>query len=184
MDKAGEERVSLILSSFCCTQDSDIETFLRSRAVSFEKLNKSRTYLIFDEGELVNGLELTVYGYFSIALKVLSVPDNVSNHVRKKLDGMNAKLHGKVQTDFPCYLIGQLARNSNFGRDVLTGSELVGYALRVIDNAVQAVGGRIVMIECHDDERLISFYKGLDFTEISRIPDQGCQMVQMIRRIC
>lgn len=35
-----------ILHSFSCNQDNDIESFLHNRAVEFEKLGKSRTYII------------------------------------------------------------------------------------------------------------------------------------------
>ena len=44
-----DERVNRLLSSFSCAKDPDIEHFLHSRAVEFERLSKSRTYLIFDE---------------------------------------------------------------------------------------------------------------------------------------
>ena len=51
-----DERVKRLLSSFSCVKDPDIEHFLRSRAVEFERLSKSRTYLIFDEDELKTGM--------------------------------------------------------------------------------------------------------------------------------
>ena len=51
-----DERVNRLLSSFSCAKDPDIEHFLRSRAVEFERLSKSRTYLIFDEDELKTGM--------------------------------------------------------------------------------------------------------------------------------
>ncbi len=87
--------LKLLLSSFSCTQDKDIELFLHNRAIEFEKLSKSRTYLVFNEEELItrNITEQSVYGYISLALKVLSVPDSVSNHMRKGLDGFSAKIH-------------------------------------------------------------------------------------------
>lgn len=179
-----EDRIYSILSSFSCTQDSDIETFLHNRAVQFESLNKSRTYLIFNEEDLSSGRQLIIYGYISLALKVLSVPDKVSNNMRKKLDGLSAKLHGEAIANFPCYLIGQLARNSNVSKNALSGSQLISYALDVIAGAVEAVGGRFVMIECHEDEHLLNFYGENDFKEIARDPDNDRPMVQMIRRIC
>lgn len=179
-----EDRINSILSSFSCAQDSDIETFLHERAIKFESLNKSRTYLIFNKEDLASGGQLTVYGYFSLALKVLSVPDNMSTNMRKKLDGLSARLHGETIMDFPCYLIGQLARNSNISKDSLSGSQLISYALDVIAGAVEAVGGRFVMIECHNDKHLLKFYADNDFKDIADEPDNGKPMVQMIRRIC
>ncbi len=46
-----------LLSSFSCTQDQDIEGFLHNRAVDFERLSKSRTYLVFNEVIVSNGVD-------------------------------------------------------------------------------------------------------------------------------
>lgn len=61
----GEDRELLynILSSFSCKEDTDIEFFLHERAVEFEELAKSRTYLICDEDQIskCNNIENNVY---------------------------------------------------------------------------------------------------------------------------
>ena len=41
-------------SRFSCKRDTDIEHFLRNRAVQFEELAKSRTYLFVDDSALEN----------------------------------------------------------------------------------------------------------------------------------
>ena len=173
------------MSSFSCSKDKDIEYFLHNRAVEFEQLSKSRTYLIFNQEEMEtkNITELTVYGYISIAIKILAVPTAVSNRVRKELDGFSAKIHGEQISDFPCYLIGQLSRNSNVSQNSLSGKELIDFAKDVIATAVEVVGGRYMMIECRNSKKLVEFYKNNDFEEIARIPDNGQPMVQMIRKI-
>ncbi|MCD7814575.1 MAG: hypothetical protein LUH20_11130 [Lachnospiraceae bacterium] len=184
MDELEDMELNRILSSFSCEQDEDIEVFLRERAVKFEQLSKSCTYLAFDQDQLQKGYEsLAVYGYISVALKVLSVPDYTSNRVRKELDGLSAKIHGTRIDDFPCYLIGQLARSSSVPKDSITGKQLVDFAFDVISAAVNAVGGRYVMIECHDDEKLVGFYRQNGFFEIARIPDKDKPMVQMVCKI-
>ena len=174
-----------LLSSFSCEQDEDIEHFLHNRAIEFEDLSKARTYLIFREEELLSKdiTEQTVYGYISIALKILSVPEETSNRMRRELDGFSAKIHGECISDFPCYLIGQLSRNSKVSRDSITGEQLLDFAEDVIQTAVSSVGGRYMMIECRDKEKLIGFYHDNDFEEIARIPDEAQPMVQMIRKI-
>lgn len=173
------------MSSFSCSQDEDIEYFLHKRAVEFERLSKSRTYLIFDSEEMMTKkiTEITVYGYISLALKILTVPSYVSNRVRKELDGFSSKIHGEQISDFPCYLIGQLARNSNVERSSLSGRQLLEFACDVISASVEAVGGRYMMIECRDEEKLIDFYQSNDFDQISHIPDDEQPMIQMIRKI-
>ena len=181
--KEGNELLKL-LSSFSCEKDKDIEYFLHNRAVEFEKLSKARTYLVMDEEELKNKEKnLTVYGYISIALKILSVPEDMSNRMRKELDGFSAKIHGEQIRDFPCYLIGQLSKNSNIETNAISGKQLINFALDIIAASVDAVGGRYMMIECRDKEKLLRFYKDNYFTEIARIPDDNQPMVQMIRKI-
>lgn len=176
-----------ILSSFSCVQDKDIESFLHNRAVEFEKLSKARTYLICDADQLLaDGFcmdRLIIYGYVSIALKVLSVPDEVSNRKRKEIDGLSAKIHGEQIKDFSCYLIGQLSRNSNVAHDSISGADLLQASYDVIAAAIDAVGGRYVMIECHEEQKLMDFYSANGFEEISRVADENRPMVQMIRKI-
>ena len=112
-----------ILSSFSCIQDEDIQNFLHNRAIDFEKLLKSRTYLVIDEQQFEHAdfklKNLIIYGYISLAVKVFTVPETTSNRQRQQLDGFSAKEHGKQISNFPCYLIGQLARNSNVPKEIL-----------------------------------------------------------------
>lgn len=186
MENAKEDRVEKILSSFSCAQDHDIESFLRQRATKFEKLYKSRTYLVVDQDQLLSDqpVELTIYGYFSLALKVLAAPENLSNRQRLSLDGFSSKMNNLPVSLFPCYLIGQLSRNSNVPKDAISGDELINLACSIIDNSVDAVGGRIILVECHPNQKLINFYKHNGFSEIARIPDDQKPMVQMIKRTC
>lgn len=174
----------MLLSSFECNLDYDIEYFLKNRAVSYENLSKSRTYLILDEDEVVNKKisELTVLGYIALALKVLTVPTETSNRMRKEIDGLSAKIHGEQITAFPVYLIGQLGRNTKVSKNVITGSQLIDYAFDVLQPAVNAVGGRYILIECHDRKELILFYEKNDFISFAKIPDQENDMVQMLRK--
>ena len=184
MENMDEDRVDEILSSFSCAKDPDIESFIHHRAVEFEKLYKARTYLVLDQNQLESNPSdnLIIYGYISLALKVLTVPDDLSNRKRMSLDGFSSKINGQPISLFPCYLIGQLSRNSNVPKDSLTGDDLIGFACDIIENSVKAVGGRLILIECHPDEKLINFYKHNGFSEIARIPDSGKPMVQMIRK--
>lgn len=175
-------RLQQILASFSCEQDVDIASFLYSKAVAFERLSKSRTYLIVDEISLKEGT-FTILGYFSIALKSLSIPETLSNRARKELDGFSGKLHGNPIQSIPCYLIGQLARNSLTDAKILTGNAILDLAYDTISAAVNLVGGRYIMIECRNIQSLIQFYKRNHFIEISNISDGTVSMVQMIRKI-
>ena len=61
-------------------------------------------------------------------------------------------------TDIPCYLIGQLARNDGVTHDQLAGCDLIEEAHRIIMESVNSVGERIMMIECHNEQKLLNFY--------------------------
>lgn len=180
--KGNDELLLQILSSFSCKQDSDIESFLHNRAVEFEIISKSRTYLIIDEECLHNGSFL-ILGYFSLAVKTLSIPEELSNRARKELDGFSGKFHGEPIQNIPCYLIGQLAKNSAIKNTPLSGSNILNMAYDTIAAAVALVGGRYMMIECHTEPKLIKFYQDNLFNEITRIADGNVPMVQMIRKI-
>lgn len=103
--------------------------------------------------------------------------------MRKELDGFSAKIHGEKIRDFPCYLIGQLSKNSNITENAISGKMLIDFACDIIAASVEAVDGRYIMIECRDSEKLIRFYENNSFKEIARIPDNSQPMVQMLRKI-
>ena len=176
-----------LLSSFRCINDYDIQNFLKSKAIEFERISKSRTYLIVDKEQLQNSDitldKIIIYGYISLAVKVLAVPENASNRLRKQLDGFSAKQHGKPISHFPCYLIGQLARNSDVPKSSISGTDLLNFAYDIIGTAVEAVGGRYVLIECNNNEKLLKFYSDNDFSEINRENHEDRIMVQMIHKV-
>lgn len=179
------QKLTDLLSSFSCSQDKDIEDFLHNRSIDFERVNKSRTYILCDNDILRKEDRLVILGYFSVALKVLNLKEDVSNQTRKKLDGISAKLRGDVINAFPCYLIGQLAKNSIIPHEQsIGGAELIEQAISVIRSAEKLVGGRCVLIECHDNPKLVRFYNDNGFKELCRIPFGDITMVQMIRTLC
>lgn len=180
--KGDETILDSILSSFCCEQDPDIENFLQNRAVMFENLSKSRTYLICDEQSLYND-KFVILGYFTLALKVLHIPDKTSNNKRKQLDGYSYKINGLTVNHIPCYLIGQLARNSAVSRQSISGADIIKKAYKIIGTVHTFVGGRYILIECYNKEKLIRFYKDNLFDEFSYIPSKDVPMVQMVRKI-
>lgn len=172
-----------ILSSFSCEKDPDLEFFLARKAVDFEVLMRSRTYLIFDTIAMKNNGILKLLGYFTISLKVLDIPDGLKTDEIVSLDGKYAKFHGEPIKSLPCYLIGQLGRNDCANHDQLSGKEILEEALRVIRQSHDAVGGRIVLIECKESEKLKGFYESNGF-ESFRVDTSGKhRMIQMIYRL-
>jgi len=152
-----------------------VEKFLKERAIAFERMGKSRTFLIFDEDEE----EFKVLGYFSLALQVLKIPESFSNRKIKELDGFNAKIYGGRILEFPAILIGQLAKNDLY-KDRLSGFKLMQYCLSTLLDGQMRLGGRIVMLECKDIPYLISFYEQFGFIKLER-DYQGGDLIQLIK---
>ena len=186
-DNTGEDiqHLRTLLSSYSCKLDKDIEVFLHDRAIDFECISKTRTYLLCDNNFLCAEGKFVILGYFSIALSVLDIPENVSNRTRKKLDGLSAKKHGNIINSIPCYLIGQLAKNSTIPKELsISGTELLYHAFSVIRSAESIIGGRCILIECHNDPKLIKFYEDNNFEIFENIPFDNAPMVQMLRPLC
>ena len=54
MAEGTPEVLNRILSAFLCKKDKDIEYFLHHKAVEFEQLSKSRTYIICDQQQIMD----------------------------------------------------------------------------------------------------------------------------------
>lgn len=153
--KLGEDDLVQILSEFSCERNSDVEKFLKNRAIEFTKKNQSVTYLVFsvEDGELL--------GYFTIALKPLTVRgETVSNTVKRKLLRIS-ELDEETQTyTMSAYLIGQLGKNFANGADKrITGEELLEAAWNKIEEIQYRAGGVVTFLEANNEEKLLDFYK-------------------------
>ena len=151
------------ISIFACGKDIDIENFLKYRAIAFEKLGKSRTFLIFDEDEE----EFKVSAYFTLALQFLKIPETLSNRKIKEFDGFNAKLNGELITEFPAILIGQVGKNDLY-EDAIAGYDIMQLCLNTVLDGQMRLGGRIILLECKDVPYLIEFYNQFGFQSLKK----------------
>ena len=152
----GDTVIESYVANFYCSKDLDIEDFLKRKAVLFEKLGKSRTFLVVDE-------DFDIIGYFSLALSILDIPQILSNRKRKDMDGLSAKRKGELFEKIPSILIGQLAKNDLYiGK--FSGNGLLEICLSKILEGQKILGGRIIMVECKKRPELINFYEHADFT--------------------
>ena len=80
IETLGEDQCKQLFASFLCPLDYDIEYFLKDKAIIFQKMGVSRTYLVYtsykDDQVLV--------GYFSLAFKAVVIRKNVNKTMRKK----------------------------------------------------------------------------------------------------
>jgi len=160
LDEHDEEKVKTLLDTFSCSKNSDVENFLKNSAILFEKLNKSRTYLIFKKGTA------DILAYFTLTISIKIVDENVSKKTLKRLNGMS-----KEKKEFPVYLIGQLGKNDKFWNEI-EGKEILQEAIDTRCNANELVGGRVILVETLNNEKLIKFYEGNGFKILQKRVDK------------
>jgi len=168
--EAGREQKFLkAIENFNC-QDKEVENFLRNQALEFDKRNKSRTYLLIDEN--VDN-EIIIWGYYTLTLKSLKFNDELSKSKIKKIDGFRVDA---VETE--SILIGQLGKDYKY-RNKISGSAILDYAVDDIYEVHKKVGGRIVFLECADNEKVVKFYQDNGFAFLQNSKDG--EYLQMIR---
>jgi hypothetical protein len=179
-EEIGEDRGAYLLSSFCCPQNTDIEKFLRIKAVGFSRQGIAATYAVIVPGDGSN----TIVGYFSLANKVILVDPAaaINSDWRRRFEKF-----GKFQEETGCYLlavplIGQLGKNFAGGADrQISGNELIAYAEEKIRVTQRIIGGKMVYVECTNEKALVSFYESNGYHIINhRQSDEG-DLLQMIK---
>jgi len=165
-----EASIASKLTGFDCRLDSDIEKFLRVRAIPYEKAHKCRTYIIVDGGFIKE--DPRILAYISVAISNMKIKSHVSKTMNKKLVGM-------FQNDeAPCYLIGQLGKNDRY-YDEIEGRELVNLAMDIIRIGQRAVGGRFVRVDTKKNDRLNRFYEENNFKIVQNDDKSG--LIQFVR---
>jgi hypothetical protein len=168
-----EQDIIDAISNFSC-KDKDVESFLKSRAIDFERRNKSRSYLILDNDKLVNG-EFIVLAYFTLSLKSLEFRDTLSKSKIKEIDGFSKEVKGVAIA-----LVGQLGKDENFARN-MSGKEILNICMDFIFQVQTLIGGRHVLIECQDHDKIVDFYRNNSFEFLQT--DKSDNYLQMVRRI-
>lgn len=150
----------MLNESFSCNLNTDVETFLKNKAIRFEKSSNSKTYLILNDE---NG---EILAYFSLSFKSISLDTTkISGTEIKKLDGMS-----KNAKNIKVFLIGQLGKNSQIKNNCLNLKIIFSEIYGVISQVQSLIGGRVIILECENHPKLISLYeshgyKSIDITE-------------------
>lgn len=129
-------------------------------------------------------------GYFTIALKPLSVRgETVSNTMKKKLLRIS-ELDDNLDTyTMSAYLIAQLGKNyTNGANKKITGKELIELAWTVIEDAQYMLGGIVVFLEAENAKKLLSFYRDNRFSQFDTRPtasntNEVHELIQLLRLI-
>ena len=189
LDSVGEIKTKDILSQFKSLHDystsnrNDVEFFLHVKAIDFEKMALSTTYLVFSE--YLN--ENILVGYFSLANKPLLMSkknySKLSNNQRRLLcqNGSRTESGGyRVNS----YLIGQLGKN--FSEEALKtkaidGTQLLTLAYDKVFEAKQLINARFVWLECQNIPKLIKFYSDFGFKEVIGYESENNMKVMIMK---
>ncbi|HJC63218.1 MAG TPA: N-acetyltransferase [Candidatus Blautia merdavium] len=165
LDTYGEDKLQAVLSCFICPQNTDVENFIQSKAITFARQRLAMTYLIYsamDNPELV--------GYFTLANKFVSIDGNaLSKTLQKRISKFSQydKEFDRFLVSMP--LIAQLGRN--FNPSLLTsipGQDLLAIACRKVQEAQFIIGGKAVYIECASNPKLFDFYSASQFVQFGQ----------------
>ena len=129
-----------------------------------EKRDRCRTYLYYDEELLEKEEQFRVVGFFSLGLKTLQVPaiSSMSKTLKKRLGNLS-----DTEDNLVTFLIGQLGRNSLYPREILNGHDMLQDCYDLISNARNAVGGRIILLECKPADKLCRYYEDEGYIDIT-----------------
>ena len=163
----GEDELRAFVKGYSCPLNPDVENFLTHTAINNQRIGISRTNLVY----AITDAGRVLVGYYSLALQVLDLDRITSKSLRKKITGFKRenKLGAAV------YLIGQMGKNFHNGANkLISGQEIFLLAMQDILKAQQIVGGRIVVVECKNDDKLRKFYEEtLGFQLIDTADDES-----------
>lgn len=167
-----KEAVKGILNTFDCLNNSDVDRFLKEKALTFDEQSLSKTHLVFTSYKS----KMVLVGYYTLAIKHFVVKNSVlkSNSGKNINSRLRHRINKFAQCDFEtgqyvisAPLIGQLGKNDNYA-DLISGDVLLQYACDKVKEIQTAAGGRIVYLECEDKPALIEFYSRNGFYNFGR----------------
>jgi len=185
-----EEELSAFLYSFetisaqYIVGADDVQNFLRTKAIQFEKMDLARTYFVMSTYQSVP----LIAGYFAISNKPLSISKRnfatLSKNARKRLMGIGYKTE-QESYEISGYLLGQLGKNySSAARkaNTITGDELLTLSYAEIKKAHELIGGRILYLECENHYKVEEFYIKNGFSKIEQFKSVNGQSI-MVKKL-
>ena len=176
----GEAVLSSTLSSFAVPLNSEVEEFIRKKALQATKLKSSISYLVIDE-DLAD-----VVGYFTLLVKPFTIQSASLSSKNRRLIARFAEENTEAG-DYTAsvYLIAQIGKNYAIEEPLqISGGDLLNMALDKLRAAQDLVGGKLVLVEREADRaKLLEFYNANGFKSWNGRYDKKDQVQydQMIR---
>lgn len=183
MREASAQQADILLSEaldmFRCSKDADIESFLREKAIEFEKRGFCTVYLILDEEAFGKG-DISVQAYFTLSHKSIIFDPDVSRSLRGKIaTHRNADMAHFV-------LIGQLGKyisSDDTGKEYvadISSESILNDAFDMISKASDIIVCRGVLVECSPEEKVHHIYENYGFTYLQN-DDEHYQFYKRLR---
>lgn len=178
IEASGESTAKLLLSTFSSC-NNDVNHFVQYDAVEFALKKVAVTYIVASDDE--------VLGIFTLANKNVTIPvAGLSKTQEKRLKRFATMDSDKEKYTAPAILIAQFSKNANVENDrAMKGVELMDIALAVVRRVQDAVGGKLVWLECESDNQVaIDFYSRdeVGFKEFARRESsEGPVYIQMLK---
>lgn len=157
-----------MLSGFSCPLNKDVETFLKRKAIPFEKQGISATHLVFasyKEKPVLVGYFTLASKYFHVGLSGKKLSSNMKHRIHR-FGVYEADIKKEIVT---APLIGQVGKNfANGYNQLITGDELLNFACDTVKMSQAIIGGRFVYLECEDTIGLRAFYERNGFIEFGK----------------
>lgn len=161
------------MQRFSCARNKEVEGFLHNNATRFEKDHIGRTYFVVNAD---SNDDISIHAYFTLTFREIELKDgnDVPKTQVQKMDGIN-----KNAKSIKAYLIGQLARNHEITPKMVNLSLILQHVYDVLRDAQRLVGGRVVFLECDDNQKIVDQYKENGFAYLQKTKDDN--QIQMYR---
>ena len=159
----GEEVLKDVLSKFVSEKNSEIEEFIREKAIDFASQKLSITYLILNTD---NGV---ILGYFTLTHKsVILSSDGLSRTFQKKLAKYSRLDKDSGNYVVSAFLLAQLGKNYAVKADErISGKQMMRLVNDVLLDVQRRIGGGVIYLDCEDNPKLKDFYAGENLKEFA-----------------
>lgn len=141
-----ETQIKSSMSKFSCEKEHDLEAFLTSKSILYNKTDFGKTYFLIDEEDFFSG-GLTILAFFTIGQTTVDI-SSFSQKQKRKLLG-NVPGRDKINNYF-AFLIGQIGRCDSCPSSALSGETLLNECYSVLQSAQKIIGGKLVILECRE----------------------------------
>lgn len=162
----GEDRCKEILSKFYCPKNKDVQEFINVKAIEFAKQKLAATHLVIS---IINK-KINILGFFTLSNKILSIEKTaLSNKYKGKISKFAEYDKDTRRYTLSAILIGQLGKNYDDDLNAhISGHDLLALACNKVKEAQLNIGGKVVYLECEDNDYLKKFYESNGFVSFGK----------------